>query len=193
MEESAPAQPQLNQPQVSFPAPNETAGKQGITKWVIAIVGIVVIVIAGVLFIMQGRNGGEEATPSPTPQEGLSTFPTPEPEATPEPTSTPEPEPVDKAKIKVEVLNGTGTPGDAGLAKSELEDLGFEDILADNAEDQDETETTITYSRDLSPAIIDEIVESLEQIFNEVKTRKGTVAGDFDIRVLTGTKKAEEE
>lgn len=192
MEPTQPVQPQIPQPQVGFPAPQDTGEKKGgMFKWVVVIVGLIVIVVAGIFFIMSSSSGSSNTTStSDTNSSGsLSTFPTPEVTSTPTPTPTATPEPVDKSKIKVEVLNGTGTPGDAGLAKSAIEDLGYENVEASNAEEQSETDTTITYSRDLDQATIDELVTAIEKVFSTVKTRRGTIAGDFDIRVLTGDKK----
>mgnify|MGYP003578916853 CR=1 FL=1 len=186
-----PPQPMPSSEQVSFPHPAGAEKKSnGVIKWIIVIIGVIAIVAGGIFFIMRtsGSEGTANATPTPTINAGGIT-----PVATPEPTTTPSPtpsaEPVDRSGIKVQVLNGTGTAGDAGLVKTALEKLEFSDITAANADEQEETTTTVTYSSDIDAATIDEIVASLEKIFSEVEAKKGTIAGDFDIRILTGEKK----
>lgn len=157
-------------------------------KVIIAVIGVILILVAGGWFIL-GNNSGSGATPSPTPNSGLSTFPTPAATETPAPSPTPDAEPVDKSEISIEVLNGTGVPGEAGYLQGELEDLGFEDITAGNADDQDATETVATYSRELSAEVADEITERLEELYETVRTRRATISGDFDVSITTGTRK----
>lgn len=182
-QQQVPANPQ---PEVGFPQPKEpSGGKSKIIKWIIALVGIILIVAVGAFFILQDVGQGETTS---TDSEGseLTTFPTPESQETPEPTPSPTPEPIEKSEVRIEVLNGTGTPGDAGFLQDELEDLGFEEIEVGNADSQDEDETTVTYSRDLPPNIIDEMTARLEELYDSVSARQGTLSGDFDIRVITG-------
>ena len=175
---------------IGFPQPQEPSrGKSKMLKWIIALVGIIIIVGAGGWFIMQDV-GNSGATPSPTPNEGLSTFPTPEPSATAEPTPSSSPASVSKSDVKIEVLNGTGTPGDASFLQKELEKMGFSGIEAGNADEQKETATTVTFSRDLAAPIVDEITAKLKELYSEVTSRKGSLPEEFDVRVVTGTKKS---
>ena len=176
--------------QIGFPNPNMSDKKSnGAIKWIIVVLGVIAIVAAGIFFIMKTSTDSETATATPTPvvDDRLTAVATPEPTATPSP--TPSAKPVDRSEIKVEVLNGTGTAGDAGLVKSALEDLEITEITVGNADEQEETDTTVTYSDKLDLALIDEIVAELEKTFAEVKTKKGTIAGDFQIRIVTGEKK----
>lgn len=176
--------------QIGFPNPNMSEKKgSGLIKWVIVVLGVIAIVAAGIFFIMRTSTDSETAVATPTPatDDRLTAVATPEP--TPTPSPTPSAAPVDRSKIKVEVLNGTGTAGDAGLVKGILEDLEITEITVGNADEQEETETTVTYSDKLDMALIDEIVAELEKTFDSVKTRKGTIAGDFEIRIVTGDKK----
>jgi hypothetical protein len=89
----------------------------------------------------------------------------------------------------VEVLNGTGVPGEASFLQKELEELGFENIEAGNADEQDQTETIATYSRELSATVADEITARLEELYEKVRTRRATVSGDFDLTITTGPRK----
>jgi len=171
------------QQEVSFPQPKEPNGRGKGLKVLVAIIGVVVIVLVGGWLIL-GNSSGGSASPSPTPVGGLSTFPTPEVAETPE--STPTPKPVEKGKVRIEVLNGTGVPGEASFLQGKLEDAGFEEVTAGNADNQDETETVATYSRDLPPEITDEMTQLLEGLYKKVRTRKATISGDFDVSITTG-------
>lgn len=199
-DQQAIQQPVATPPQehVGFPAPSTESSdkKSGFIKWIIAGVGVVAIIIIGVFFVMRSPSDDSSNDTNDSADAGgdvLSTFPTLESAETPQPTATPTPKPVDKAEIKIEILNGTGTPGDAGFVSKELVAIDFDadNIEAANADDQEETTTTITYSRELPQSLIDEIVEALTTSFGKIKTRKGTVSGDFDIRILTGPKEGE--
>lgn len=171
------------QPEVTFPAGEEKKSRK-FPKWILAVIGVLIIVGGGVWFLLQTPGTDEIADNEPTPVGNtLSAFATPDPTDAPEPTEAPEPE--DKSKLVVEVLNGTGIPGEASFLQAKLEDLGFEDIEAANADDQDETLTTVTFDRKLSPALVDEIKEFLEEIYSGVKVKKASLTST-DIRITTG-------
>lgn len=180
-------QPQSNPP-VSFPQPREPEGKSKGMRIVIAIIGVILIMAAGGWFIL-GNNSGSGATASPTPGNGLSAFPTPSVTESPTEAPTSTPEPMDKSKVRIEVLNGTGVPGEAGFLQTALEGMGFEEITAGNADSQNATEAVATYSRDLSPALADEITAKLETLYTTVRTRRATISGDFDLTITTGPRK----
>lgn len=163
---------------------SSSKSSKGFPKWIIAIIGVVLILLVGGFFIVRSLGESEESEgPTPTPA-GLSAFPTPN--TTPTPEATPASGEVDKAEIKIEVLNGTGTAGEASFLQTKLKDLGYEEVQAANASSQDETETTATFSRDLPEEIVEEITEELEKIYTKVTANRGTVSGDFDIQILTG-------
>lgn len=187
MEDQSPVQNIPSQPEVSFPHPRQPEPKSSNAKVIIAVIGVIVIILLGGWFIL-GNSSGDES-PTPTPSDGLTDFPTPASTPTPAPTASSTPAPVDKSEIKVEVLNGTGVPGEAGFLQDELEKLGFEDITAGNADEQEATETIATYSRELSAAVADEITARLEELYEKVRTRRATVSGDFDLTITTGPRK----
>lgn len=180
-------QPVPAQSQVSFPQPREPQSKGKFGKIIIAVVGVMIIVAIGGWFILNNNSGTGEPNSSPTPGTGgLSAFPTPQETVSPSPTPTASSKPVAKSEVKIDVLNGTGVPGEAGYLKKQLEDIDFSDITAGNADTQDATETTVTYSRDLSTAISDEITAKLKELYETVKTKKATISGGFDVSIVTG-------
>lgn len=184
--------PPMPQPEVGFPQPQDAPkGKSKAIKWIVALIGIVIIVAGGAFFILQDVNNSDGSEVAGTSTgDGLTTFPTPEPSSSPTPEPTATPEPVNKEDLKIEVLNGTGTPGDAGYLQKKLEDLGYTNTEAGNADEQDQTTTTITFSRDIPTNIVDELKSSLEGFYEDVTTRTSTLSDGVDIRITTGTRKS---
>lgn len=171
---------------VGFPTHSPQAPKKGIAKWVVFVVLLLVILGAGVFFLLRSSNEAIEAPTSTPSIRAVETVYTPEPEAE---TTTPTPAAVDKSKIKIEVLNGTGTAGDAGTAKTALTGAGFTQVETGNATSQTATTTTVTFDSTVSDATQKEIKQTLEKIFQSVEIRTGTVSGGFNVRVTTGPKK----
>lgn len=173
---------------VGFPEQNGK-GENKNNKWIIAIIGVVIIVIIGLVFILMSPEEAGETSASPTPDaNSLKTLPTSSAEPTQEAAATPTSSPTNREDISIEVLNGTGTVGDAGYLKTELEDLGYEDITAGNADDQDQEQTTAIFSSDLDQAYVDEIVNRLKELYEDVRVRKQSLS-DVDIRITTGSRK----
>jgi hypothetical protein len=176
---------------VAFPQP-PAAKKSGsrYAKWIFAVVGVLLIVIAGGWFLYVNYSK-EKAEPTPTPSTGgLSSFATPKPEVTPEHTVAAATD-VARGELKVEILNGTGKVGEASFLKSKLEKEGYENLTAANADDQNETRTTVTYGDKVSQAVMDEMTKLLEDIYDKVRVKKSSMDG-VDIRIVTGPRKGAE-
>jgi len=107
-----------------------------------------------------------------------------------EPTPTDKPK-KDKALVKVQVINGTGTPGQAGEVVKSLKDAGFseDNIKTGNAEEFDNTTTTIEFKTDFEE-IANDIKDQLKATFSEitVKSSKVDTESEFDIIIVTGGK-----
>lgn len=144
---------------------------------IIAIVGIILLILLGVgaWFVLSDPTT-EEATPE---QETIEIQPT----STPVPTETPVP--IERSEIRIQVLNGTGVSGEAGLLQEELEELGYEDIEAGNADNTDYEAAEVTFNEDLSPEAVTEITEMLEGMYVEVSTSTDSL-DDFDVVIITG-------
>lgn len=120
-----------------------------------------------------------------------SSFPSfsPQPTPTPIPTSTPVPTPTfDKAAVSVSVLNGTGTPGQAGEVKGTMTSLGYTDIETGNAEESNNETTTVAFSDKVPKNIQQEIVDELEKTFTKVTLSEDSSAST-DIVITTGEEK----
>ena len=113
--------------------------------------------------------------------------------STPTPTKKPE---IDKKSVKIQVLNGTGTPGQAASAVEALTKAGYEadNIKTGNAEDFDNSNTSISAKEGFEDVASD-IKEALKGTFTDVLIELSEIDkdGEFDIVVITGGKKFEED
>ena len=135
-------------------------------RYIIIIISlaVVVLIILGV-FKFLGTDQEAKTDISPTPTfEVLPTdtpFPTEEISETPEPTKkealTPSPKPtasdpidkasgLDRSKLSIHVLNGSGVAGAAKKASDFLEGLGYNVVDYDNADNTDYAQTVIQIS-----------------------------------------------
>jgi len=111
-----------------------------------------------------------------------------------EPSPTEKPK-IDKSTVKVQVLNGTGTPGQAGTAVAALKKAGYnpDNIKTANAKDFNNTITTIT-ARTGFEDVASDMSDVLKSAFSEIKieTTQLDEQSEFDIVIVTGGKKFEE-
>lgn len=152
--------------------------KKGFPVVALVIVLIVVALIGG--FLIMNQSNKEEA-----PETTIT--PTQEPQPTEAPT-------IDKTTVKIQVLNGTGTPGQAGTAVKALVAGGYveDNITAENAPDYDHTVTTIA-TKEGFESTAEDIKSALESDFDTVEidsTALGS-SSEFDVVVTTGGKKYE--
>ena len=139
---------------------SRTGSSNSAKKYFVIIFAIVVLllIIFGISKFIGGSNNSEvEPTPAPTeivfPTEEPS--PTLEAETTPteEPTKSPTPKPtvnavdkssgLDRSKLSVQILNGSGTAGASKKASDLLEGLGYNVIQIGNADNFDYEKTVI--------------------------------------------------
>lgn len=146
-------------------------------RWIIIIAILLLAAVGGFLIVRGLRTGVQE--PTPTPFEQVQT---------PEPTPTPEP--VDRSEIEIEILNGTGIAGEAGRLQGILTELGYEQIEVGNADNQDYTETVVTFSADVPDSIVDEITEELEDIYQEVEVNTSR-SQEIDVRIIVGLREGQ--
>lgn len=113
-------------------------------------------------------------------------------------TPTPSPTPlvkIDKKTVKIQVQNGTGTPGQAGLVVTALTEAGYlaDNIKTANAEKYDNTITSIT-AKDNFEQVVSDIKDSLKSTFDKVTVVSPNLDADseFDIVIVTGGKIFEE-
>jgi len=106
----------------------------------------------------------------------------------PSPTAKPK---IEKSSVKIQVVNGTGTPGQAGIVVKALEGTGYsaDNIKTANAEKFTTLTTTITARTDFEE-IVNDIKDVLKPTFEEVTVDSSNLNTDseFDIVIVTGGK-----
>jgi cytoskeletal protein RodZ len=185
MEESTPIQSTPTET-VGFPgaAPVPPQRSKKSWKWLIILI-LFLIVIGGVTFFVfkSSRSAStldDNTTPQPT--SSLTDNFTPEP--------TPAATPADKSQINIQVLNGTGIAGEAGLLSDQLKNLGYTSITTGNAPDQNATDTQVTFGPNVSQDVVTEITGKLNTLYTSVTTNNSTLNG-VDIQITTGLRKGQ--
>lgn len=183
----------IHEPSVSFPAPQPESGG-GFPKWIFAVIGLLVVLAGGGFFLYQGSTS-ESSKPTPTPfVSSLTALPTPTVTVAATPVSTTSPSPLatptsaQRASIAIEILNGTGTTGDAGVAKAAIERSGYSKITTANSPTQTATSTTLSHSSDVSAQVLAEIISALRLNFGEATVSGSTLSGTQKVQVVTGPK-----
>ncbi len=165
---------------VSFPTVGQPKKSSGSKTLLI----IVILLLAGVLGFIIFKNSSEENTEDITPTVPVNETPTEAPASSP----TATPKPADKTKVKIEVQNGTGITGEAAYLQTQLKNLGYTNVTVGNASDQDQSATTVTFSKNTATSIVDEITAKLKELYREVEVKTSTTA-TTDVVVVTGLRK----
>jgi len=97
--------------------------------------------LLGGIYFYQKRVSGVSTEPTTTPDYSNT--------ITPSPTSTPTSTQLDLTKYPINVMNGSGTPGQAGTVKDLLTGAGFKVSAAGNASSYDYTKTVIKVKADV--------------------------------------------
>jgi len=164
---------------VSFPGVPKPKKKNIGMK--IAILVALLLVIGGIAwFLLSSDNPFSSAKITPTPTvSALQEVPTDVP--------SPTPMAVSKDQLKVQVLNGTGIPGEASFLQKAMQDLGFKLIDTGNADTKDYTKTEVSYSSNVSDDVKAEVSAKLQSMYTTVTVSDSAPSG-VDIKVITGTR-----
>lgn len=155
MEEQPDARPDQQPTPSQTPPPSSTPGisqyhfdpvgieEKKKSHWLLYLIGVLIIIGALGYMIYDFMNLGHSSlfskvTPTPTP----SMAPTVAPTATPPPAN------LDKSKLDIKVLNGSGTAGAASKMKDTLEKLGYTVTSTGNADNYNYAQTEIHVSSD---------------------------------------------
>ena len=157
------------------------AGNKKKTPMIIVVI-IIILALVGGYFIFRPTQNKDKSGTSVVGK----TSPTPTPTEKPK---------INKESVKIQVLNGTGTPGQAGTAVEALTKAGYkaENIKTGNAEEFDQTTTAVAY-KDGFKDTADDIKETLKTSFDNITIESTQLDKDneFDIVVTTGGKIFEE-
>lgn len=176
-----------NEPPI-MPEPTETKKNLNISLWVVLAVLIFTIFSAlfagGVYVYLKGTNEANMGLPTNTEFK-----PTPIP-VTIVPTVSPSPTPLSHEKLatlKISILNGSGKVGEAGKAKSLLEDKGFIVSKTSNADSYDFVDTIVQLKGEVSAAF-DPIKTALSSRYS-VKRGEALPSRDiYDVIITVGSK-----
>lgn len=154
------------------------AAKKSKRPLIIAAVVLIVAVTAGILLFK--KNGSSK----PPAVAGSTTEAT-----TPSPTDTPAPT-VDKMTVKIQVLNGTGTPGQATKVAASLKTAGYnpDNIKTGNATDNAASSSIAakagfeSIAADIKTALVGDFPDI------DVSSTALDASGDYDIVITTGGK-----
>jgi hypothetical protein len=97
-------------------------------------------------------------------------------------------EPIDLASLTIEILNGSGVPGEAGKVESLLKNAGFGEAETGNADSYEYEETEVTVSEKVTAEATKLITQALEAYeLNPVEV--SSESAEFDINIVVGSKK----
>lgn len=118
-----------------------------------------------------------KATPTPTPTPTIAATPTPIEEKN-----------VKREEVKIQILNGTGVPGQALRVKNRLVKYGYDSFELTNAKTTDEAgDTEIVFYQKANAEIRDEITTEMKKVFETVTTRRDpSPSSNFDVVITTG-------
>jgi len=148
--------------------------------WLFLFLIIAGLVVGGFFFYksrVAEKSGGTAKTPSSTPAPQATATPTPSEE-------------VKLDSLKVNILNGSGIPGEAGKVQDFLEEAGFKDFKTGNADNYNYTITEVSLKEGVPDAVFDAVKEALGE-YNVVK-QEGFLDKDseFDVEIIVGAKSA---
>lgn len=93
---------------------------------------------------------------------------------------------LEKEKLKITVLNGTGIAGQASKIKDLLIEIGLSKIETGNAEGANAEETVVVFLPTVANSVREEIISVLKEQFATVSAQEEDVASGTDILITTG-------
>jgi hypothetical protein len=169
-------QDQSERTKVGFPQANESK-KSGNGKVLFLIVIILLILGGTTWYLMSSREETIEFT-----NDTVTPFATQE---TPTPIGE---EKVDKDALKIQIQNGTGTPGDAGKLEKSLNSLGYTEISTGNASNYNYEAAEVTFGSDFPENYKEELMDALRSMYSSVEEGNASL-GDNDAVLITGKAK----
>lgn len=160
--------------------PSVQAIDNGPNPLVIIIPGILLLgaLLGGIVYFQKTVPNPEGSTPSPSAESSPSA------EASPSAQTA-----VDLTKYKVNILNGSGIAGEAGRAKTVIEDAGFSVSATGNAADYSFTKTIISAKADVEKEFLDELKAALGEKYQVGANEELADSAKEDVVVTVGSSK----
>lgn len=168
-----------------------TSGGDGSKKKKIMVILLVVLLVialaAGGLYFYNMMAAKQKASQSAAKKQSAEQF---KPDATATPT---EAELADLAEYSVQVLNGSGTAGQAGVVEGLLEEAGFTDITTGNADEYSYTDTEITLKKGAPQSLYEAVEKALGSDYVVVQTAEELdEESEYDVQVIVGSDSPDE-
>jgi len=96
---------------------------------------------------------------------------------------------LNKSEIKIQVLNGTGSQGQAGKVQTILENLGYDNIETTNAQSSNNQVALLNYTDSVSDEMLSEIKSALSEIFEVINSIEDNEQFVYNIVITTGIEK----
>lgn len=155
-------------------AEHKLSGTSSVFLWAVIIIGVALLTGGTLLVVASGipKLPALFAKPTPTP--------------TPAPTPIPTPSVPERSDLKLQVLNGGGTPGSAGKAKTFLEEKGYSVTDVGNTEEYT-YETTEIHVQPGKEAYLEFLKEDLAEDYT-IGTAAADLSSDaaYDAQVIVG-------
>jgi hypothetical protein len=170
-----------NSPEKSEPVMSIAEKNSGTNPLIIIIPGIFLLgaLLGGIFFYQRGISGGE---PTPTPDYS-NTF-------TPSPTTVSEIT-LDLTKYPINVKNGSGVSGQAGVVKDLLVTAGFMVSGTGNATSYDFTKTVIKTKADVPEEFLTKLSEALSKGYVLDANQSLATSSANEVEVVVGSTKAQ--
>lgn len=91
-----------------------------------------------------------------------------------------------KKDIKIQIFNGSGTPGEASNVENTLINLGFINIEVGDAEGAESNTTIVIFSERTPKEYKDEILNELKKTFDNIETQEISTSDSYDVFITTG-------
>jgi hypothetical protein len=168
--------------------PTEKGNKKGfkIVLIILLLLSFFAILVGGFLYYQKNisnKEEGTEANPTPTVEVKISPTETPA-------TDSGKISEVKLSNLNVQILNGSGIPGQAGEVKELISSLNFKKIDTGNADNYDYADTEVSIKDSVPSSVYDQIKTKLESIYTVVESKDAvSTTSSYDVIINVGTKK----
>jgi hypothetical protein len=159
-----------------YPSYTERSGRKKPVVAFFVVILIIAAVIAGLFFLGRSQSDQEETAVVPT----KSLVPTEEPTSTPTPTPD-----LDRADLRISVLNGSGTAGVAGDIADILRELGYTIGTTGNADNFDYEGIVVNISEE-DEEFLDLLKADLEEATDKTVTASVAAGLTSGAQVIVG-------
>ena len=154
---------------------------------ILTILSLVAVIAGGIYYYQKNIAGNDN---NEVTNEAAPTVADVSPSPVPTETPASEESKVDYTKYTLQILNGSGIPGEAGKAKDLLNDLDFKSVVTANADNYDYKDTVVSLKDGVSDQVFAEVKKLLGSTYTlESKAESASTSSKYDVIVTVGTRK----